>query len=194
MASFTQQLKVSGTKTRSFFEEHFPNAAAARADLRARVRDSQTLDPSDTTGYPWGTAGTAVDYRMRFSFAAYAALPDRWDFFAANPGVGFGLMYDHDNPGSLPRPLIAERVASESIIGPGAHVEGSTWSRAASRFFGEFGVFLRRVRPHELALAPEDEDALCRYCYVLALYDETSKSPGQRTSAHWSAPKKRASV
>ena len=69
-----------------------------------------------------------------------------------------------------------------STVGPSAHVEASTWSRAASRFFGEFCVFLRRVRPHELALGPEDEDTLCRYCYVLALYDEIGRNP----AAAWS--------
>ena len=44
---------------------------------------------------------------MRFSFPAYAALPDGWEFFADNPDVGFMLMYDLDKPGSLPRPLLA---------------------------------------------------------------------------------------
>jgi hypothetical protein len=182
MASFTQQLKVRGTKMRTFFEERFPNAAAVRADLRERVRDSQTLDPSDTTGYPWGTVGTALDYRMRFSFPAYAALPERWDMCVSNPDIGFCLMYDVANPGSLPRPLVAEVVASESIMGTGAYVEAGTWSGAASRFFGAFNLFLRRVRPHELALAPEDEDTLCRYCYVLTLYDEIARNP----AAVWS--------
>jgi hypothetical protein len=50
MASFTQELKLRGTKMRTFFEDRFPNAAAARADLRERVSDSQTLDLSDTAG------------------------------------------------------------------------------------------------------------------------------------------------
>ncbi len=61
MASFTQELKLRGTRVRTFFEDRFPNAAAARADSRDRVRDSQTLDPPDTAGYPWGTVGTALD-------------------------------------------------------------------------------------------------------------------------------------
>jgi hypothetical protein len=177
MASFTQELKVRGTKVRAFFEDRFPDAAAARADLRERVRDSQTLDPSDTAGYPWGTVGTALDYRVRFSFPAYAALPDRWDIYVDNPDVGFGLINDLGNPGSLPRPLVAELVASTARIDKGAHVEAASWSRAASRFFGDFSVFLRRVRPHELSLHRDDEERLCRFCYVLALYDEIKRNP-----------------
>jgi hypothetical protein len=177
MASFTQELKLRGTEWRTFFEDRFPKAAAARADLRERVRDSQTLDPSDAAGYPWGTVGTALDYRLRFSFPAYAALPGRWDMYVDNPDRRFGLAYDLDNPGSLPRPLVAEQVASDALVGRGAAVEAATWSRAASRFFGEFSVFLRRVRPHELSLDREDEERLCRFCYVLALYDEIKRNP-----------------
>ena len=43
MASFTQELKLRGTRVRTFFEDRFPNAAAARADL-ARPRQGLT-DP-----------------------------------------------------------------------------------------------------------------------------------------------------
>jgi hypothetical protein len=121
--------------------------------------------------------GTALDYRLRFSFPAYAALPGRWDMYVDNPDRRFGLAYDLDNPGSLPRPLVAEQVASDALVGRGAAVEAATWSRAASRFFGEFSVFLRRVRPHELSLDREDEERLCRFCYVLALYDEIKRNP-----------------
>jgi hypothetical protein len=114
---------------------------------------------------------------MRFCFPPYAALPDRWEMLVGNPDMGFCLTYDVNNPDSLPRPLVAELVTSKALVGQGAYVEATIWSRAANRFFGEFSVFLRRVRPHELPLAREDEDRLCQFCYVLALYDEIERNP-----------------
>ncbi len=122
--SFTNDLKAKGAKARAFFEEHFPDVAAARAALRLQVANAETLEPAEKDGYPWGTVGVAVDYRLRLCFPAAADLPSRWDVWSANPDIPFALMAG--DPG-LSKALVAERGASTSAIGG----EGSPWVRAA---------------------------------------------------------------
>jgi hypothetical protein len=167
--SFTNDLKTEGTRARTFFEEHFPNVAAARAELRLQVAGAETLEPEETDGYPWGTVGVTIDYRLRFCFPAAASLPSRWETWSANPGMPFALLVGDPN---LPKALVAEWGASESAG------EGSPWTRAAGAFFSELGLFLRQTRPHERRLDAEAEDRLCRFCFVLGLYDELERSRG----------------
>lgn len=63
MASFTQELKLRGTRVRTFFEDRFPNAAAARADSRDPVpgthRPSTRPTRPVTHGGPWARRSTS---------------------------------------------------------------------------------------------------------------------------------------
>ena len=89
----------------------------------------------------------------------------------SNPDIPFALMAG--DPG-LSKALVAEQGTSTSAIGG----EGSPWVRAAGPFFGDLGVFLRAVRPHERHLDSKAENRLCRFCFVLGLYDEISRTRG----------------
>lgn len=168
--SFTNDLKTSGTEIRGFFEHFFPNLSAARASLRSAVAGAETLEPAERAGYPWGTVGVAIDYRLRFSFPVAASLPARWDDWAANPEMPFALLVGDP---SLPKPLVAEYGASNEILG-----RPSPWLRAAGQFFGELGLFLRETRPHKAELDDRAEERLCRFCFALGLYDEVARSRG----------------
>ncbi len=169
--SFTNDLKTEGTKARVFFERYFPNLGLVRATLRSAVAGAETLEPAEKDGYPWGTVGVAIDYRLRFSFPVAASLPARWDNWAANPEMPFALIVRDTD---LPRPLVAEYGASEAVSGR----RDSAWLKAAGPFFGELGLFLRNAQPHEGKLDTCTEERLCRFCFVLALYDDIARSRG----------------
>lgn len=168
--SFTNDLKTKGTEIRGFFEHYFPNLGAARAALRSAVAGAGTLEPAEKVGYPWGTVGVAIDYRLRLSFPAAASLPARWDICAAQPEVPFSMMIAPD----LPKPLVAEYGASEAV----SSRADAAWLGVAGPFFGELGLFLREARPHEAKLDDASEERLCRFCFALALYDEVARSRG----------------
>jgi hypothetical protein len=71
---------------------------------------------------------------------------------------------------------VAERGAAKAID----IYEAYTSRRAAGAFFSALAGLLTKARPHELAVAPEQEEALCRFCFVLALYEQF-----QRTLSAW---------
>ncbi len=172
--SLTQDLKTKGSWTRSFFETRFPNLAAVKADLRQRVEGSETIVPVGTVGYPWGAVGMALDYRIRLNFPASAALADRWATWVRDPGIGFVVSRDP----ALPEPLVAEWGAARAI----SIYEAYTWRRAAGAFFGALASLLGQTKPHELAVTPQNEEELCRFCFVLALYEQF-----QRTLSAWAS-------
>jgi len=57
----------------AFFAEWFPNVRPMQKEFRELMAGRSTIRPSATSGaaVPWGTLGTAIDYRMRYYFAAY---------------------------------------------------------------------------------------------------------------------------
>ena len=133
---------------------------------------SETIGPLGKVGYPWGAVGMALDYRIRLNFPASARLPDRWATWAQDPEAGFAVSRDP----ALHEPLVAERGAARAID----IYEAYTWRRAAGAFFSALAGLLTKARPHELAIAPEQEEALCRFCFVLGLYEQF-----QRTLSAW---------
>lgn len=167
--SLTTSIKAPGTPARAFFEAHFPTLASPRADLRLRVAGAATIEPSEREGYPWRTVGMAIDYILRFCFPASADLPRRWDDWTATPDHPFALMYDLVDP--LCQPLVAERAAA------GSHLPEPPWRQAVGPFFGELAAFLRRAAPHRRGLVPQDQELLCRFCFVLGLFEELHRSP-----------------
>lgn len=170
--SLTEELKTKGSWTRSFFERRFPDLRAVKADLHKKVLGADTIRPADTTGYPWGTVGMAFDYRSRFNFPASASLPSRWAAWVADPAASFVVASE---PG-LPIPLVAEWGAAREI----EIYKDCTWRRAAGAFFGTLASLLARTKPYELGVSDPDEEQLCRYCFVLGLYEQF-----QRTLSAW---------
>ena len=172
--SLTQELKTKGSWTRTFFERRFPVLSAAKADLRRRVEGSDTIGPVGTADYPWGAVGMAVDYRIRLNFPAAASLPSRWSQWVADPSIPFMVVRD----ASLPPPLAAESGASFQV----GIYESCPWRRSAGAFFGALADLLTRTEPHRLGVGARDEELLCRFCYVLALYEQF-----RRTTSAWAS-------
>ena len=64
--SLTTELDDSGSPTRRFLEERFPNTGKVTGEANAMLRKAETIRPSSSL--PWGTLGTAFDYRARYYF------------------------------------------------------------------------------------------------------------------------------
>ena len=64
--SLTTELDDSGSPTRRFLEERFPNTRRVTGEANALLHKAETIWPSSPL--PWGTLGTAFDYRARYYF------------------------------------------------------------------------------------------------------------------------------
>ena len=64
--SLTTELDDSGSPTRRFLEERFPNTRKVTGEANAMLRKAEKIRPSSSL--PWGTLGTAFDYRARYYF------------------------------------------------------------------------------------------------------------------------------
>ena len=67
--SLTSQLDNSSSPIRKFLEERSPNTRAVTSEANAQFRKVETIRPSEPV--PWGTMGTAFDYRARYYFQAW---------------------------------------------------------------------------------------------------------------------------
>jgi hypothetical protein len=74
---------------------------------------------------------------------------------------------------------VAERGAAR-VVGI---YEAYTWRRAAGAFFSALAGLLTKARPHKLAVAPQQEEALCRFCFVLALYEQFQRTLSARATS-----------
>jgi hypothetical protein len=65
------------------------------------------------------------------------------------------------------------------------------WQKLASDFFESLKIFLKRARPARRRLDPRQDRELCRYCYILALYEELHRAAlRNRASPLFSLPRK----
>ena len=71
--SLTRLLNDKTSIVSQFMLSHFPNTSLLLKDARKQVRNADTLILPDAQpggrGYPYGTIGTAIDYRLRYYFA-----------------------------------------------------------------------------------------------------------------------------
>ena len=151
--SLTSQLDNSSSPIRKFLEERFPNTRAVTSEANAQFRKVETIRPSEPV--PWGTMGTAFDYRARYYFrvtpssklVAWQGALSQWD----TTWVGEGLT------GDIVR-VVPDLVAS---------------------FFADLDETLARMAQEGRLrdLEQQDEELLARYCIVLALFEEMAR-PG----------------
>ena len=147
----------------------FPTLRPCERICADAVAGADTIAPTQRDGYPWGTVGMAVDYRIRFNFAEAASLPSRWSKWVADPEAPFATPV---GDAALPDALVAELGASKPV----QIYEAYTWRRSAGAFFGELARFLGTACPHELSVSDRDEERLCRFCFALGLYEEFYRS------------------
>jgi hypothetical protein len=169
--SLSSQLRDRTSPASLFFEERFPRLRAAQQDVVARASGIEILLPDTEDGYPWGSVGTAVDYRVRFAFPQSVAYADRWDFMAPE---GFSLLVDRAR--ELLPPLPAEEGACSQRL--------SGW---AGPFFESLRDLLRATGG-QAVLSPELEWGLASHCYVLGLYDAVHRAGTAMPSPLYDVP------
>jgi hypothetical protein len=137
--SLTTELKNRDSRPSLFMRVWAPNVRPIYRSWRKQLDGTDTAYPPFTFFIkpPWGPIGAALDYRLRY-------------YFAATPG----------------RQLVAAKGAARLAL------QGrSPAGELAEEFFERLDGLVQELRPASRRLARNDEMELCRYCYILALYE-----------------------
>ncbi len=194
----TSELDRPDSPARKFLEEKFPNTRRVVRDANTVLRQAETIRPA--APLPWGTLGTAFDYRARYYFRA-TPFQDLTAWQGAQEISGTDLGWEDtdqsvawyadkmgihmDSLGSL-SVLRRFQGRTQRYIGP--NPERMLFSRPSQRdslipseiimdFFASLEDVLARIRPEGRLLELNDEELLARYCVVLALFEEMTR-PG----------------
>lgn len=165
--NLTSELKRRDSPVKRFFRETFPNTRETLAQVRSALRGNELIHCLDPGAPPhvYAQIGTAIDYRIRYSFAptpapyliawrgAWAiadALPQGVPPFVLDVLMDFQEMIPEDTP-RLPGPMIAE-------------------------FFNGLDVMVTLTAPHQRMPGPDEERVLARLCLMLAAFEAVSRA------------------
>lgn len=124
---------------------------------------ARSIRPSAiSSSYPYGTVGTAIDYRVRYYFGVTP-----WSELVASKGA-FNLV--GVRPISLSDGKRGLITRFDPRVGP--NESQRSWLQLVTDFRDALTAHLDAVRPVARRLSAEDEGLLCRYCYALALFEE----------------------
>jgi hypothetical protein len=158
--SLTAELDKKASPVTRWFNDWLPNAKPISADWNERVRSASTLRPKTDQRIP-GTVGTAFDYRLRYSLA----VTPLHDLTAAS---GMRLL----------DPLRGRERGARVAPDPSLTLEG-THQASMGPILGLIDDFERGLSTTIAELAPigrvldeAQEQLLCRYCYLLGLFEE----------------------
>jgi hypothetical protein len=155
--SLTTQLANRKSPVARFFVERFPNTRLIQKRWREGLADAETIRPPGASP-PWGTIGTAFDYRVRYCFPSVQ--PRK--YVATN---GARLM---SNP--VAQEVYLELIGESQLrLPPLAAQLGEVYFK---QFLPALEEWLQRHRPETRRLSISDERELARFCYVLALFEE----------------------
>lgn len=140
-----------------FFSERIPNVRSLQREFRKRVAGRATIRPraGSVAGVPWGTLGTAIDYRMRYYFAAYS-VRDTVAF------LGLGTL----SPAAV---LVALGSSNSQPLDP---LLPDRWAKPFVDFLDSLDRAVAKANPVGRSLSRGAEDELNRHCYVLALLEQ----------------------
>lgn len=159
--SLTSELESKDSPVRAFFEARLPNLAPLAAERRALVANLATVKPP--TPLDWGTIGTAIDYRVRYFFGRSS-----WDDLIAAVGASrlTGIRLAGDRNYGIPVRLV------EFDPSVGFNEEQKRWGYPIDQFREALESTLSAVPPLKAKLGADNEVALARFCYVLALFEQ----------------------
>ena len=152
--SLTSELKNSNSLVSRFFNEKFPNTLNLVKDCNKSLRNIETIRP-DVPASPmeYALLGTAIDYRFRYYFPAtdYREL-------AAWKGAN---MISREDSRFLSGPNGSELYIPSDLI---------------SEFFDQLQTLLEELQPAGRQMESDNEAMICRYCIVLALFEQIFRS------------------
>jgi hypothetical protein len=151
--SLSRLLRDRRGPVRAFFEQRLPNLQGVHEQWRLLGPPTVLSPPGCSSS---GTIGTAFDYRLRYFFTVTSPCD-----FAARHGVD-SLAIQAAAVGDDPLAAIKDRL-----------VRGA---RIYQRMIDAIDPLIERLHPVGRRLGKQDEELLCRWCYVLALYEECYRS------------------
>lgn len=159
--SLTGELDKKNSPVTRWFAERVLNVKPISDEWNAAVKAATVICPA-SGDRPHGTVGTAFDYRARY-----------WFHVTPLAGLTASLgMRALSLQGA--RPIVSERAAPDALLalkGP-PPVESASAAALLDAFAASLDATLCRLRPVGRILQSEGEQLLCRYCYVLALFEE----------------------
>ncbi len=157
--SLTSHLKAQHSPIGRFIRDRFSNTRAITQAANVQLRSTSTLLPLTEASYPWALIGVAVDYRLRF-------------FFAATPArdlVAYHAVWE--------LPTAITRAIVDGFITPDEAAElfcaDGDW---ADPFFDHVDEVVTRIQPVGRLIPPADNAELARYCVVLAWFETVFRS------------------
>lgn len=151
--SLTSHLKDSQSPIRQFLYEHFPNTRPIVTEARTKLSDVSTIRPESRL--PYGTIGTAIDYRLRYYFGVTKPM---------ELVAGHGARILAGSP---------VKAADGTVRGLGKPIMPKD---LIVSFFASLDLVLDQAQPIGKKLDRAHEELLARYCVVLALFEEVFRA------------------
>lgn len=155
-----------------FLREHFPQTASIAKEANSRLHSASTIRPTDQP-VPYGTLGTAIDYRIRYSFA----LTPSEEFTIAREAAASLSFRPWTSDDDIPVDPQDIPVNMGFPFNPfNGTAQGPYAWKTFTSFFSNLDAVLAEIHPVGQRLESEAEQLLARYCYVLALLEAVGRT------------------
>ena len=201
--SLTSELDDRNGPVRTYFEQRFPRTQSVTRGVNTLLRSQETIRPQSSV--PWGTLGTAFDYRARYYFGLTPS-KDLVAWTGAAEIGGTGLVWEDTDQYYWPigsPPGVLQEFPDSDIVGlrnwkgkvqiyTGKNLmrglrtneePDAISSELVGEFFSSLDGTLTQMAPVGRRLEREDEEILARYCIVLGLFEEIARSEAARRSS-----------
>jgi hypothetical protein len=174
--SLTSHLKDPRSPIAQFIQQQFSRSISITKTVNPQLRSCNTIKPATTNTWPYDKIGTALDYRIRYSFAI---TPNKQ--LVAWHGARRFITKPWDNENDIPFDW-DEVPVGESIPMPMANgqlaavAQGPYPLKFITSFFDSLDTTLRTIQPIGRRLQQDEERVLARYCFVLALFEEVYRT------------------
>jgi hypothetical protein len=158
--SLTAELDRKDSPIRRWFDAHVIDIKPISEEWNAAVKVAPLIRPIIDRRIP-GTVGTAFDYRLRYWFAVTPL-----EALVASAGMRSLSLTSE--------PVASRRGASDACLALGgpAPLASAAVVALLPDFAASLSDALAGLRPVGRALPADDEELLCRYCYLLGLFEE----------------------
>ena len=178
--SLTSHLKDSKGLVARFFQERLPNTRSLVRDCNAKMRDVDTIRPvSASTAMEYSLLGMAIDYRLRYYFPA-TNYEELVAWHGARRVSRNGVRFYADEYGQLGVAEIGDDTSFDISLLDVWVVSNrqDLWlsPQLVQDFFRSLEDLICEYGPAGKALDSEQEATLCRYCIVLALFEQIARA------------------
>lgn len=155
--SLTSHLADTQSPVRQFLRARLPVSRSLTKAATAQMAAATSILPPAWPGYPWGTIGHAIDYRLRFSFAVTP--------FAQLVAANGASMIDPQDP------LLQDRL-NPSL----QNLDADDYRLHAALVFDTLEHEVQRLDPVRRRLVRAEEAWLARCCFALGLFEEVARA------------------